>query len=361
MKLNNKNHITLKDLAKKLRMSPSTISRALGGHPDISPVTKEKVLTLATELNYSPNSIAQSLRIKSTKTIGIIVPEIKHNFFSSVISGIEDVAYANGYSIMVCQSNEDFEREVVNARALVSNRVAGILISVSQTTTNSDHFKQIQSDGIPLVFFDRVFDDIGSTTVVVDDFNGAFKAVEHLIQSGYKQIAHLAGPNHLSVSRNRMLGYLEALKHYDITVPNNLIVYGGLNEDDGIAGFQKLMELGNHPEAIFAVNDPVAIGAHGEIRKNGLNIPDDIGLVGFSDDLISSYINPPLTTMAQPAYDMGQAAIINLLGQINNNKGDFETKLVVLKTNLIIRESSKRSLSRDDSVEMHNDYMNKTL
>ncbi|MCK4689585.1 MAG: LacI family DNA-binding transcriptional regulator, partial [Candidatus Marinimicrobia bacterium] len=242
-----KRQVTIKDIAKKLNISPSTVSRALRDHPDISTQTKKRVNSLAEELDYQPDSIAQSLKKRRTNLIGVIVPEIKHNFFSAAISGIEEVAYRAGYAIIVSQSNESYDRECVNVRALISNRVAGLLISISQTTEISDHFKLLERQGIPFVFFDRVCEDIEASKVVVDDFHGAFKAVEHLINSGYKRIAHLAGPKHLSISQCRLNGYLSALKKHEIPYDENLIVHGGLNEEDGIKGFQKLLKLDQLP------------------------------------------------------------------------------------------------------------------
>jgi LacI family transcriptional regulator len=197
---------TIKDLARELKLSPSTVSRALRDHPDISPGTKKRVVSLADKLDYHPDSIAQSLQTKKTKTIGVIVPEIKQPFFASVINGIEELAYAAGYTIIVCQSNETADREVVVTRSLGSHRVAGLLVSLSRNTRNLDHFKVLQRRGVPVVFFDRVSNDIEASKVVVDDYKGAFDVVEHLIKSGYKRIAHLAGPQNLSISRFRLKG-----------------------------------------------------------------------------------------------------------------------------------------------------------
>ena len=334
------NQKTIKDIARKLNISPSTVSRALRNHPDISSRTKEQVISLAKELDYHPNSIAQSLQKRSTNTIGVIVPEIKYHFFSSVISGIEDVAYESGYIIMVCQSNESYERENINVRTLVSNRIAGLLISISQTTKNDEHFRILQRQGIPFVFFDRVCKNIETSKVVVDDHDGAFRAVEHLILSGYKKIAHLAGPRSISISQDRFQGYLSALKKYNIPFEDELVVYGGFNEEDGIMGFQRLLQLDKKPDAIFAVNDPVAIGAFMQIKECGFKIPDDFALVGFSDNPVASLIDPPLTTVAQPKYKIGRIAATLLLEQIENTTDQYKPKVEVLKTQLIIRKST---------------------
>jgi len=331
---------TIKDLAKELNISASTVSRALRDHPDISPLTKKRVISLANKLDYHPDSIAQSLQTQKTKTIGVIVPEIKQPFFASVINGIEELAYSAGYTIIVCQSNETYDREVLYTRTLVSHRVAGLLVSLSQTTQNLDHFKALQRRGVPIVFFDRVNDDIEASKVVVDDYNGAFAAADHLIKSGYKRIAHLAGPKNLSISKYRLKGYKDALKLGNRPYNEELVVYGGLDDTDGVVGFQKLLSLEILPDAVFAVNDPVATGAFLTIKEHGLKIPDDIALVGFSNTNVSSLLDPPLTTVEQPTYEIGKTAVQLLLEQINNNEENFVPRFEVLKTHLIIRGST---------------------
>jgi DNA-binding LacI/PurR family transcriptional regulator len=331
---------TIKDLAKELNLSASTVSRALRDHPDISPLTKKRVISLANKLDYHPDSIAQSLQTQKTKTIGVIVPEIKQPFFASVINGIEELAYSAGYTIIVCQSNETYDREVLYTRTLVSHRVAGLLVSLSQTTQNLDHFKALQRRGVPIVFFDRVNDDIEASKVVVDDYNGAFAAADHLIKSGYKRIAHLAGPKNLSISKYRLKGYKDALKLGNRPYNEELVVYGGLDDTDGVVGFQKLLSLEILPDAVFAVNDPVATGAFLTIKEHGLKIPDDIALVGFSNTNVSSLLDPPLTTVEQPTYEIGKTAVQLLLAQINNSEENFVPQFEVLKTHLIIRGST---------------------
>jgi DNA-binding LacI/PurR family transcriptional regulator len=331
---------TIKDLARELELSPSTISRALRDHPDISPKTKKRVVMLADKLDYHPDSIAQSLQTKKTKTIGVIVPEIKQPFFASAINGIEELAYAAGYTIIVCQSNETADREALVTRSLGSHRVAGLLVSLSRNTKNLDHFKVLQRRGVPIVFFDRVSHDIEASKVVVDDYKGAFDVVEHLIKSGYKRIAHLAGPENLSISKFRLKGYRDALKQANLSFDPSMVVYGGLDDTDGIVGFQKLLNLETLPDAIFAVNDPVATGAFVMIKEQGMKIPDDIALAGFSNTYMTSLLDPPLTTVEQPSYEIGKTAAQLLMEQINSNNEKFTPKFVVLKTHLIVRGST---------------------
>lgn len=332
--------VTIKDIARELNISPSTVSRALRDHPDISPETKKKVMELAKKMDYRPNVIARSLQTKQTNLIGVVVPEIKHNFFSAAISGIEEVAYREGYAIIVAKSNEDSEREAININALVENRVDGLLISISETTVDKEPFLMLKRMGVPFVFFDRVIEDIDVPKVVVDDYNGAFKAVEYLIKAGYRKIAHLAGPEFLSISRLRLQGYIDALKKHGIDPNEYCIVHGGLHEEDGAIGFHRLINSFPEVEAIFAINDPVAIGAYMEIKKLGYKIPDDIAIVGFSNNPISSMIEPALTTIEQPAYDVGKTAANVLIDLIRNREKEVKPRTIVLRTKLIVRDSA---------------------
>jgi len=330
-------HNTLKDIAKKLKISASTVSRALSNHPDISEETRIKVKTLADKLNYSPNPIAQSLKSNKTTTIGVIVPEIKHDFFSSAISGIEDVAYQSGYTILLSQSNESFEREVVNTNALMRHRVAGVIVSISQNTKNGDHFKLLLDRNIPLVFFDRACDDVEADKVVIDDEKSAYEAVIHLINKGYKNIAHLAGPKELSVCKNRLQGYLAAIKS---SKQNEFILYGGMHEDDGFRLMDLLITENNLPDSIFCVNDPVAMGAYQRIMEAGLQIPKDIAIVGFSNNKITNMVIPKITTVDQPSFEMGRKAAEILIDLIENPSKKIKPKTIVLNTSLIVRSST---------------------
>lgn len=334
-----KTQVIIKDIASKLQISPSTVSRALRDHPDINIKTKKIVNTLAKELDYHQDSIAQSLKQRKTNLIGVIVLEIKHNFFSAAISGIEEIAYSDGYTIIVSQSSESYDRECLNIRALISNRIAGLLISISQTTIKNDQFRLLEHQKIPFVFFYRVCEDVDASKVVVDDFAGAYTATEHLIKKWYHRIAHLAGPKHISISKKRLDGYKSAIKKSNMLYDERLVVYGGLNEEDGRLCFQQLLQLEQMPDAIFAVNDPVAIGAFEKIREQGLKIPQDIALVEFSNNPVSSLIEPSLTTVGQPAYQVGKRAAELLIEQINY-PDDFIPRKEILQTELIIRNST---------------------
>ena len=333
--------ITIKDIAKILGISVSTVSRALKNHPDISETTKSQVNELAKKLKYEPNALALNLRRHKTNTIGVIIPEIVHHFFSSVISGIEDVAYDRGYNVVVCQSNESYEREVINAQALLSNRVDGVLISVSKTTLDFNHFRNFTNQGIPMVFFDRICPEIMTDRVITNDEGGAFLATEHLISIGCRRIVHFSAPQNLLIGQGRLAGYLRALKQYQIPYDPNLILYCDSRE----AAIEKTIDFiksNADVDGIFAVNDSTAIAAMQMIQKMGKNVPDDIAVVGFGDGPITLIVNPQLSTVEQKGYEMGLEAIKLLLHKIENETtvDSFQTK--VLTPLLIARESTNR-------------------
>ena len=331
---------TIKDIARLLGISPSTVSRALRGHPDISLETKRRVMKLAQRLHYHPNLIAQSLQTQRSNTIGIIVPEIKHSFFASVIGGVEDVAYNSGYTIMVCASNEDYEREAINTRAMLSHRVAGLLISLSSKTKNLEHLEMALHREIPLVFFDRSVKGLSASQVLADDFTGAYEAVSHMVKSGHTRIAHLGGPLNISISRYRYQGYKKALQDHGLPVDKALVIRGGFANEDGYRGLKKLWRLNPRPQALFAINDPVAIGAYQYAKEAGIRIPRDMAVVGFANEPVAALLDPPLTTVELPAYEMGQSAADMLLQQIKTDQnGDFAPVIKRLKTRLIVRES----------------------
>lgn len=331
---------TITDIAKELGVSASTVSRALRDHPDISEATKEKVRGTAERLDYFPDSLARGFKNQRTNTIGVIVPEIQHHFFSSAISGIEELAYDAGYTLMVCQSNEDCEREKLNLRALVSNRVAGLLVSLSQSTTDISHFDILKKRKIPVVFFDRTHKDITDSQVIVDDYKGAYELVTHLVKRGYKRIAHIAGPGNILIGRERERGYLDALTDNGMKVDDKLIVRGGYRKRDGSRGIQKLLELADRPDAVFAVNDPVALGAFVVLKERGIKIPGEIALAGFSNNPLSSLIDPPLTTVDQASCQIGRSAVELLLEQIEKGSNNISPVVKVEKTRLIVRKST---------------------
>jgi DNA-binding LacI/PurR family transcriptional regulator len=332
---------TIRDIAIKLNISASTVSRALRAAPDVNPETKKAVLELAEKLNYEPNRIAQSLRIKQTKTLGVIVPEINMHFFSSAISGIQEYCAEHDYSIMICQSMESVKTEKSNIHMLVGNRVDGLLISLSRETDNIDHLQQLINKNIPIVLFDRVSDDLDVPKVVVDDHDGAYKAVTHLIKTGCTRIAYLGGPENLYISKKREKGYLDALKDHNVANDQNLMIHCSDFNEEVIKGVHRLLSISPKVDAIFCMNDPIAIKAMQVLKEKQVKIPEHISIIGFTNEPSSSLIEPSLTTVSQPSHEMGKAAAEIFIDQLN--RGEVAGPVTkVLETELIIRNSTRK-------------------
>nr|WP_319510985.1 LacI family DNA-binding transcriptional regulator [uncultured Draconibacterium sp.] len=331
--------VTIKDLARELNISASTVSRALKDHPDISKETKRAVQELAQKLNYQPNAVALSLKQRRSNTIGVIIPEIVHYFFSSVISGIEDVAYDAGFNVIICQSNERYEREVANAKTLLSSRVDGVLVSISKETTDYKHLFNFHHNEVPMVFYDRVAPGITADQVIIDDFDAAYKATRHLIDSGRTKIAHLGGPMALLIGQRRKDGYLKALNEAGIPEDEDLILEADSFEKARMA-IMKLINQKKKFDGVFATNDLTAIGAMQTIKKKGYKIPDEIAIVGFSDGRFSGITDPTLTSVDQHGYEMGTIATQMLLKRITSEDDEYPAETKVLNANLIVRGSS---------------------
>lgn len=332
--------VTIKDIAKILGISISTVSRALKSHPDISANTRNQVKDLARKMNYEPNALAMNLRRNKTNTLGVIIPEIVHHFFSSVISGIEDIAYDRGYNVMVCQSNELYEREVINSRALLANRVDGVLISVSKTTLEFDHFRNFLNQGIPMVFFDRICPEIICDRVITNDEGGAFLATEHLILIGCKKIAHFAAPQNLLIGQGRVSGYHRALKQYQRVFDRALVLQCDTREL-ALEKTERFLKENPDVDGIFAVNDSTAIATMQIIQKMGKNVPSDISVIGFGDGPNALIACPSLSTVEQKGYEMGTEAIKLLVHKIENESPSDSYQTKVLTPTLIARESTK--------------------
>jgi len=333
-------HITIKDLAFKLGISVSTVSRALRNAPDINTRTKQKVLKLAEELDYEPNALAKSLVQKRTNLIGIIVPELDMHFFSSIIRGAQEYAYSRGYNILIAQSDENYELEVENVKSMVSRRLDGLIISLSKNTKDFSHFDKLIRRGMPLVLFDRASDNINTSKVVTDGQECAYKATEHLINQGYSKIAHIGGPKDLYISKKRLNGYLEALRVNGLPINDDYIVKCNMTKDDAARKTRQLMSLVKPPDAFFVINDPIAIEVMKVIKEIGLKIPFHIGVIGFNDEPICDLLNPKLSSVNVPTRLMGKQAIEILIDQIEG-----ENKRIVKETiscDVVVRESSDR-------------------
>lgn len=334
-----KRQITIKDIAKKLGVSTSTVSRALQDHPDISVKTREAVKELAKILGYKPNMIALNLKHSRTNTIGVLVPEVEHYFFSTILNGVEEVAYKNNYSVMVFQSNESYMREVLIAQTFLANRVDGVLASFTKNTHDFSHFQQIVDNEIPLVFFDRERDEIHADSVIVDDYSGAYNAVTHLISKGCKNIALFSAPQHLVLGKNRLEGYKAALENHGIPF-NSDLVYSCDTYDQAEKISRSILKKHDRPDAIFAVNDLTAIGAMKVAKQQGLKIPDDIMFVGFENSRSSYICEPELTTVDQFGFELGKKATELLLSRIKLDSFDYKTEKKIVKTHLVKRETT---------------------
>lgn len=335
--------ITLKDIAAKLNVSPVTISKALRNHPDISKKTKSLVIKTAEEMGYTPNFMARNLSSKKTYTIGLIVPKIAHFFFGAIIESIYDIAYNSGYEIILMVSQESEEKEKKHIQTLLSMKVDGILISISEKTKDYSIFKSVDKHKVPIVFIDRVPDIKNVNKVFVDDKDGAFKAIEHVIKLGYTNIAHFAGYNKVNIGRQRYLGFAEAMQKYKIPIKKKWVIEGGFGEKHGYDSFMKLYNSRNLPEIIFTVTYPVALGIYKAVEELNLKIPNDIDVICFGDANEQKYLSPPLSCITQPTSAMARHSMEILLAKMSDDE-DVEVKSVILPTELTIRGTCKKNM-----------------
>ncbi len=337
--------VTIKDIAKTLGLSTSTVSRALRDSYEISPETKQVVLEYARQINYRPNPIALSLKERRSRSIGVIVSEIANSFFSQIINGIESIAYSKGYNVIISQSHESYERELINMDFLSSRSVDGFLISVSTETKDFRHIADLSERGLPIVFVDRVVSSIETHKVIADNFKGAYEATMHLIKNGYTCVAHLANSEYLSITKERVAGYRQALADAKIECNESYIkhcLHGGMLYDEVDNALTDLMRLKKKPDAIFASADRLTTNSMRWCRAHGIRIPDDLAMLGFSNIDLTDLLSPSLSVVRQPAFQMGETAADLLIKTIESKRAvtDFETK--VLPAELIIRESSAK-------------------
>ncbi len=345
-----KRKITLKQIAKELDVSISTVSKALRNSIEISEDTREKVQAFAKLYNYRPNNIALSLKNRKTKTIGVIIPEIVHHFFSKVIQGIELVANKRGYNVIVGLSNESFAKEVINMQMLANGSIDGFILSIAKETLQQQdyhHFNETISQGMPIVMFDRVIHEINCDKVIIDDMKGSKNAVDKLLRNGCKNVAIITTKDYVSVGRLRTQGYLQALEEYKMSPDAKLI----LKVDDELVSedhldsleveIESLFKENQNIDGVFAVNELYAIIAMKVARKMGLKIPDDIQFIGFTDGVLSKHATPSLTTVSQHGQQMGEKAADLLINKLENEEEEEFFETIVIETNLIERESTK--------------------
>lgn len=332
--------ITIKDIARELNISVATVSRALRNAYDVNPDTRQQVLAKAIELKYKPNFNAIGLVKNSSNNIGIVLPVITNYYFSTVITGIQEVAFKNGFNMVLYLTDDSAQRECEILDELSLSNIDGLLICVSSMSDQNDHFQRVIDNGIPIVFFDRVASDIKTSKIMQDDFNGAYQAVEHLIQSGYKKIAHIAGPSGMLFTEKRLEGYISALKDHHLPVKKEWIIHSGFSQKYGEADMLELLQQKPRPDAVFAANDRKAVGAIVALKQQKIKIGKEIGVIGFTNDPISEIIQPTLTTMEEPAFEIGRISCELLIKHLS--KKNFSPQEITLPSRLIVRDSTKR-------------------
>lgn len=335
----NEGQVTLKDIAKKLGISISTVSRAIHDHPDVNSDTKNAVMALVNELDYEPNLLALNLLKKRSNLIGVIVPKLSYHLYAMAIGGIEEVSEKEGYHLLICQTNESYEKEVAILREFNAIRPAGFLISLASHTKQFSHLSQLQKKNIPLVFFNRDCSEINAPKVTIDNRSAAYRAVQHLYGQGYRRIAFLAGPQNVQISNQRIVGYRQACRDLGMRPGSSYIQHANFEREDTAAKTSVLLSMNEPPDAIIAFSDQMAISAIQTIKKAGLTIPTDIAVMGFNNEPGDEIMEPALTSIDQPAFEMGRKAAKMLLKLIHGNK---TSRVELLQSALIPRKSTAR-------------------
>ena len=332
--------ITIYDLARQLNISIATVSRALNDDPVVSKKTKKRIFDLASELGYRHNRFASSLRKQKTNTIGVIVPKVNSNFIANVLAGIESIATEAGYDIIIATSSEKAEKEKNNAENLFHKRVDGLLVSLSFDTQDLRHYAPFESKGIPVVFFDRVEEKSDTIKVVIDNYACGYEATEHLIAQGCKRIAMVSASLQRNVYAQRHKGYCEAHRAHGIAIDESLLLIEDLSEQSALEAAADILKMSPLPDGLFVTNDFVAAVIMQALKEKGVRIPEDIAVVGFNNDVISKLVEPKLSTIDYPGFDMGQLVTRNLINHLKGGTDLRQTSTIVMRTQLIVRESS---------------------
>lgn len=340
--------ITIYDIAKKLNISASTVSRGLQDSPEIGSKTKKKILDTAEKMGYRVNHHARNLRQQQSKTIGVIVHELKSNFITSVLAGIEKITTEAGYDILIAHSSESYTKEVANAKNLFNKRVDGVIASLSFETANLDHFKPFAERKTPMIFFDRVEPDKNSTLVVIDNVKCGYVATKHLIEQGCKRIVHVTSSLKRNVYSQRFKGFKEALADHKIRFDQSMLIVDDLSERAGIDAAMKMLKMNPLPDGAFITNDFVASVCMRTLKEHGISIPNDIAIVGFNNDAIGKLIEPTLTTIDYPGEDIGEIAARNLINHLQGISNIHQTNTITARSELIIRKSSLKKMSISD-------------
>jgi LacI family transcriptional regulator len=334
--------VTIYDIARQLNISAATVSRGLKDHPAINKATRKKIQDLAKQLGYRSNTFASNLRKKSTNTIGVIVPRLSSYFMSNVLAGMEHIASNEGYNLIISQSLETLKKEMANADTMFNNRVDGLLVSLSGETENLDHFEPFIRKKIPLIFFDRIQEHNQCMGIIIDNYKSGYDATKHLLDNGYRRIMHITGNMISRVYAERLRGYKQALADYKITPDPKLIITKNLNEEAGIEVAEHILKMKHPPDAVFSANDACAVYCMRTLKQAGIKIPEEMGFVGFNNDPMSKVVEPNLTTINYPGYAMGEAAATQLINHLNGMSTIVTTNIIILRSELIIRESSRK-------------------
>ena len=338
--------ITIYDIAKELEVSPTTVSRALNDHPAVNVKTKQRIFDTATQMGYRSNMFASNLRTKKTNAIGVIVPRLNSTFMSSVIAGMEKVANEAGYNLIISQSLETVEKEMTNANTMFNSRVDGLLVSLAYNTENIEHFKPFIKKGIPMLFYDRVYEHEKITGIVIDNIQSAFKATKHLIDQGCRDIVHITGNLKRNVYSDRLKGYKYALMDNNLKFKKTNVIVNNLSEEDGIEAARQLLKMEKFPDGLFVANDNCAISCMKALMQEGVSIPKDIAVVGFNNDPICRIVEPNLTTIDYPGYEMGEVAVRSLIHRMGGLNDNSMTNTITLRSELIVRASSLKKTKK---------------
>jgi LacI family transcriptional regulator len=332
--------VTIYDIAKKLNISPATVSRGLKDHPGISKKTKKKIIDMVEAMGYRSNHFARNLRQKQSKTIGVLVHELNSSFITSVLAGIEKVTTAAGYDIVITHSSESMKKEVANTRNLFEKRVDGLIASLSFDTTNLEHFQAFFNKGVPVIFFDRVEQDGQKTVVVIDNQKCGYLATQHLIEQGCRRIVHLTSSLQRNVYALRYQGYKDALFDNNIPLEEELLLVSDLSENAGIEAANAILKMKPLPDGIFCTNDFVAAVCMRTLKEQGIRIPADIAIVGFNNDAVGKLVEPSLTTINYPGRDMGEIAARYLMDHLKGESKLEQTNTIIVRSELVVRKSS---------------------
>jgi LacI family transcriptional regulator len=332
--------ITIYDLARKLNISIATVSRALKDDPVVSKKTKKRIAELAEEMGYRSNNFARNLRTQRTDTIGVIVPRLNSYFMSTVIAGMESIANSEGYNLIISQSSESAQKEMASAKTMFNSRVDGLMVSLAYDTDSISHFEAFVRKGIPLIFFDRVAENNDSTNIMIDNRKASYEATTHLISQGRKKIVYITATPKRNVYVDRLKGYKEALADQGIKFREDYVLISNLSQEAGAEAAALILKMNPLPNAIFVANDNCAVGCMVALKQSGIRIPEDIAFAGFNNDPVSTVVEPNLTTINYPGYEMGQVAARNLINHLNGASSIHSTNTIILRSELVIRESS---------------------